>query len=255
MHLVSKRGFAVISVLVLALVFLVPSISRGSENDRLTHFSINQKFEVPGKVLEANTKYVMRLNDVDANKRVVQILTDDEQHLVAQFLAINAQRMESQDKTVFTFYETRAGFPKPIREWFYPARVIGLEFIYPKEQMTEIASHMGPAPAVTATAAVVAPVVSEPEAVITPEPEETVQIAENQGSQDLKTEPEIVREKPAEEPVLTEQQPAVTEPETQQTAVNEAKELPRTAGELPLIGLIGMLSLGFGFGLKALSVK
>jgi hypothetical protein len=37
-------------------------------------------------------------------------------------------------QTVFTFIETAPGYPMPIKEWFYPGHLDGLEFIYPKKQ-------------------------------------------------------------------------------------------------------------------------
>src|SRR6185369_11812228 len=64
-----------------------------------------------------------------------------EKHMLTQFIAINSERLEPVNKTTFTFIETQPGYPKPIREWFYPGRNIGLEFVYPKEQALEIARH------------------------------------------------------------------------------------------------------------------
>jgi hypothetical protein len=141
MHFASKSLAVLISAFVFALVLWPSSGAQASETDRLTHFMVNQKFEVPGKVLEANTRYVIKLHDLYMNRNVVQVLTDDEQTLLAQFLAINDERREPADKTTFTFIETQSGYPKPIRSWFYPGRNIGLEFIYPKEQAMEIAKH------------------------------------------------------------------------------------------------------------------
>ena len=48
---------------------------------------------------------------------------------------------EPTDKTVFTFIETQPGYPMPMKEWFYPGHLDGLEFIYPKKQARHIAAH------------------------------------------------------------------------------------------------------------------
>jgi len=267
----------------LVLFLLAPPAAQASETDRLTHFMVNQSFEVPGKVLQPNTRYVMKLHDLYQNRNVVQVFTDDEKQMLTQFLAINAERLEPVDKTTFMFIETQPGYPKPIREWFYPGRNIGLEFVYPKDQALEIARHAKEPVLTTETAinlhhlgsvtvtaqqpitgdfgttATAQNTVKGPseESAVTPQPaEEQNQIAQNDNEYpDLnKAEPEVERTKPAEtEPSISEQN--TTPEQTEQTASNEPKELPKTAGELPLVGIVGMLCLGLGLGLKRVSVR
>jgi hypothetical protein len=214
----------------------------------------------------------MKLHDLYMNRNVVQVFTDDEKQMLAQFLAINDERLEPVDKTTFTFIETQPGYPKPIRSWFYPGRNIGLEFVYPKEQALEIARHARE-PILTTETAVnlhdlgsVTITAQEPitgdfgttataQNTVTGPSEETVQqpaqeeetpaIAQNEGEQELKSEPEVERAKPSE--------PEETYSEEQ--APTQTAELPKTAGELPLVGLIGMLCLGVGLGLKVLSAR
>ena len=148
-----------------------------------------------------------------------------------------------------------------------------MEFIYPKEQALEIAKHATEPVLTTETAinlhdlgsvtitaqepivgdfgttataqntvtgpseqSVVTPPVEEQTAEVIPPPaEEQSQIAQTETPEVTPPEPEVT-------------QPAETEPV--QTASNEPEELPRTAGELPLVGLIGMLCLGLGLGLE-----
>jgi hypothetical protein len=286
MHFASKSVAVFISGLILALIVLAPPAAQASETDRLTHFMVNQKFEVPGKVLEPNTRYVIKLHDLYQNRNVVQILTDDEQTMLTQFLAINDERAEPEDKTVFTFIETQPGYPKPIRSWFYPGRTIGLEFVYPKEQAMEIARH-AKEPILTTETAVnlhdlsgVEVVAMEPitgdfgttatasnvpaetgpaeeQLDITPEREQSGDIAQNE-EQEFKGDLETERSKPSEpeiaEPSLSEE-PVSEEPVSEAPVSEAPAELPATAGELPLVGLIGMLCLGVGLGLRVLSAK
>jgi len=264
----------------LVLILLAPTAAQASETDRLTHFMVNQNFEVPGKVLQPNTRYVMKLHDLYQNRNVVQVFTDDEKQMLAQFLAINSERLEPVDHTTFTFIETQPGYPKPIREWFYPGRNIGLEFVYPKEQALEIAKHSTQPVLTTETAinlhdlgsvtitaqepiqgdfgttataqntvtgpseeSVATPPVEQQTAEVIPPPtEEQTQIAQ--------AEPEN-KEVTTSEPEAA----APVESEPIQTASNEPAELPRTAGEIPLVGFIGMLCLALGLGLKKASVR
>jgi type IV secretory pathway VirB10-like protein len=212
--------------------------------------------------------------------------------MLTMFMAISDERLEPTDRTQFTFIETQPEYPLPIKEWFYPGHLRGLEFVYPKDQAMKIAEHarepvlaadtndlhdlasikveaigpLGtPLPAAESAANVTnQSTVTEQQSTTTteskapavaentppPEPqqpeveqhnEENTQIAQN-------TEPAPVR---AQEPQV--QQPA---PQTQAPApTEENRELPRTAGELPLIALIGALCLGAGLGLKVLSAR
>ena len=253
----NKGAAVLVSCFVLGLVLLAPAIVHGDDWNLATRFTINQPFEVPGTVLQPNTSYVIRLLDSPAERHVVQIFNDDESKLLAMFMAISDQRMEPTDKTVFNFMETAPGYPVPIKEWFYPGRLRGLEFVYPKEQRLEISRHGRES---VQTASVITtksennvvleekPSVAESTPSVEKTEEESVQIAQNDNTSTLKSEPEEVqREKPAEETQ------AVTEEKKTEPAKTE--ELPRTAGELPLIALIGALCVASGLGLKALSSK
>jgi hypothetical protein len=289
MHSVNKTAAIIISCFILALVFLAPPLIHGDEWNLATRFTVNHPFEVPNMVLQPNTPYVIRLYDSPAERHVVQIYNEDQSKLLTMFMGVSDERMQAADKTVFTFIETAPGYPLPMKEWFYPGRLHGLEFVYPKDQAMEIARHarepilsadagdlhklsairveaIGPIgearPTTTQTASVTkaeeAPVTEEKPSVAenTPAVDEenaaeqenldnSQQIAQNDNDSNLKSEEsEIQREKPAEP-----ETPAVTEES------NNNEELPRTAGELPLIALIGALCLGAGLGLKVLSAK
>ena len=270
--------------LMLALVFVAPPATHADEWNLMTRFTVNHPFEIPGMTLQPNTPYVIRLHDSSSTRNVVQVLNDDETKMLTMFMAVSDERLEPADRTVFSFIETEPGYPLPIKEWFYPGRLNGLEFIYPKEQALAIARHakepilaaesvnlhdlsaikveaIGPIreapPATTATAENVTkaelPPVEEAKPAPAPEPEPAPPVVEEQ-PQPTEEAPAIAEntqpepEAPAAAPAEPEQQPAPTE----QT---ENRELPRTAGELPLIALIGLLCLGAGLGLKVLKAK
>src|SRR5262249_1409871 len=141
MRPIHKSSAVLISLFILAVVFIAPPSTRGDEWNQMTRFTVNHPFEVPGLTLQPNTRYVMRLIDSPSNRNVVQVLNEDETKLLTIFTAISDERLEPADKTVFTFIETEPGYPLPVREWFYPGRLVGHEFVYPKEQALEIARH------------------------------------------------------------------------------------------------------------------
>ena len=105
--------------------------------NKKTYITTSRAIEVPGAVLPPG-KYVFKLLDSSANRHIVQIMNDRENHVFATNLAIPAQRMEPADKTVLTFYEMPGGGPEPIHKWFYPGDTFGQEFAYPKKRALEI---------------------------------------------------------------------------------------------------------------------
>jgi hypothetical protein len=264
MHSLNKALITAVIGLVVGFALLVPPLTEGSDFDLRTVFSVNKPVTVPNAVLEPNTDYVMAVGDAHTGMRnVVRIYREDESELVTQFLAINKEQLEPVERTTLNFMETAAGYPQPVESWFYPGRRIGLEFVYSKDQMADIALHMrGNEP--TQTAALItesAPAeqprsddqaileldresqdfpADQPIAPAVPQPDQSA------GSNDseLKTteSEEVLRSKPTEESTTT-------------IAQNELppaqNELPRTAGELPLLALIGSLATGFGIVVRS----
>jgi hypothetical protein len=286
MHSVIKCATVMAGCFIVAALLIAPQ-ARGDEWNLATRFTVNHPFEVPKMVLLPNTPYVIRVLDSPSNRNVVQIYDGDQTHMLTMFMAIAAERPEPADETVFTFIETERGFPLPIQEWFYPGRTTGLEFVYPKEQAREIASHAREAvlsaelvdlhdlkaitvesvePGQTSVATAVATAESNTKAV------ETIAAAQ---APEVSTEPigEPVEQPAAQQEPVAQQEPAVekstevaqnapaeVEPQEQEvqpiepaaqaeeapqqtaaiTPAEENQQLPRTAGELPLIGLIGL---------------
>lgn len=293
MQLNGRSAAILIGCFVLALVLITPAVTHGDEWNLTTRFMVNQPFEVPGLVLQPNTRYVIRLMDSQSDRHIVQIYNGTQQKMLTEFLGINDERTQPKDKTVFTFVETQPGYPLPIKEWFYPGRLNGTEFVYPKDQAKEIALHArepvlsassnnledlasiqieatdlgAQTPVATATAVNFPPRTDNAPVV----EEKPTEIAQNNTNESTVTksdsETEVQREKPSESEVPpTTEQNTTTEQSTTSSSTDqntttdqnnesENHELPRTAGELPLIALIGALCLGGGLGLKVLSSR
>jgi hypothetical protein len=188
--------------------------------------------EVPGvgaQILPAGT-YVFKLLNSQSNRHIVQIFNQAETHVYTTILAIPDYRLKSTDKTVLTFKERAEGQPEAIRAWFYPGRQWGDEFVYPKSRAIELAKIVNE------------PVLATP--IELPAEVET-----------LKTAPIIAVKPTGEEVAVTEviQTPPVEVAAAETPAPVAA--LPQTASPLPLVGLIGLLSLGAGLTLWGFSTR
>jgi hypothetical protein len=218
----------------IVLCLLVAPKARADEWNQKTTVTFSEPFEVPGvgqHLLPAGT-YVFKLLDSQSDRHIVQIFSQDETHVFTTILAIPNFRLRVTDKTVMTFREAPAGQPQSLKAWFYPGREWGEHFVYEKPRAIELAKQNNEivlsTPAVLTDAPVEALKAAPVEAVTpTGETVETAQVVQA---------PPVMEAAvvPAPKPVL-------------------AASLPKTAGYLPLIGLLGLLSLGAGLGLLGIS--
>jgi hypothetical protein len=224
----------VVTIFCLSLVALalLPS-AKADEWNRKTIVTFNAPVEVPGvgaQTLPAGT-YVFKILDSSSDRHIVQIFNQAEDHVFTTILAIPNYRLRATDKTVMTFRERAEGQPEALRAWFYPGREWGEEFVYPKSRAVELAK-----------------IINEP-VLATPVELATLPIEE------LKTAPVIAVKPTGEEVAITE---VVEAPPTEVAAAETpapAATLPQTASPLPLVGLIGLLSLGAGLTLWGFSKR
>jgi hypothetical protein len=221
---------AMVFCLCLVVLAVLPS-AKADEWNRKTTVTFSAPVEVPGvgaQTLPAGT-YVFRIADSQADRHIVQIFNVREDHVYTTILAIPNYRLKATGKTVMTFRERGEGQPEAIHAWFYPGRNWGEEFVYPKSRAIELAKAVGE------------PVLATP--IELPAPVEA-----------LKTAPVIAVKPTGEEVAVTEvvEAPPV---EVANAATAPAETVPQTASHLPLVALIGLLSLGAWFGLSALSKR
>jgi LPXTG-motif cell wall-anchored protein len=198
--------------------------------DKMTIVTVHEPIIAGNKVLDPGT-YVWKLMDSQSDRHIVQIFDKDQQHLQTTILAIPDYRMQPTGKTQFAFWETPAGVPKAVRDWFYPGDNFGQEFPYPKKLVAQLASA-APTP--------IPNNYREPEPVPQPQPE--AQPAPQPEAQPAPApQPEPV---PQAAPQTTNQAPATVQPQA----------LPHTGSFNPLIGLLGLTSLSFA-GLLTLATR
>jgi hypothetical protein len=217
----------------LALAF-TPQVNAQTSNEK-TIMTFSEPFEVPGvgaQVLPAGT-YAFTLVESLSDRNIVRITNVEGTHVFTTILAIDNVRLRPTDKTVLTFKERGEGQPEAIKAWFYPGYAWGQEFVYPKKRAIELAK-----------------IVEEPILAMPIETTDAVPV------EILKTVPLAAVQPTGEEVPVTAvvQPPPAAAPSAPQTTL-VAETLPKTASSLPMIVLVGMLSLLAGFTLLIITKR
>jgi hypothetical protein len=121
------------------LACMAPLVSLADDYDKKTIVTISQPTEVPGIVLEPGT-YVIKLLNSSSNRHIAEIMNERMDHLYALTFTVAAEKVTQSGKTVLTFYEGSNGRPPALRKWFWPGDLIGQEFVYPKNQAERISA-------------------------------------------------------------------------------------------------------------------
>src|SRR5579863_2014037 len=226
-----------IAMCLAVLCLLVVPTATADDWNRKTVITFSGPVEVPGvgqHNLPAGT-YVFKILDSQSDRHIVQIFNQDETQVLTTILAIPNYRLKATDKTVITFRERPAGEPEALRAWFYPGHEWGEEFVYAKPRAIELAKETNTPVLATRVELAAAPIEA------------------------LKTAP-IEAVAPTGDPVeltqVVEAPPAtVAEPTAEPATVASADPLPATASPLPLIALLGLLTIGAGFAVSAFSKR
>jgi hypothetical protein len=269
-----------------ATLLLGAAGAAAQSSDQTTFVTFSGPVSVPGTTLPAGT-YTFRLAESPANRHIVQIFDRDQSKLFATILAVPAERNTVEGEPVVTFKETPSDMPPALRFWYYAGDKAGNEFVYPKSQAmtiarasgegvmavdtdsTDIKDWTGTPTRVTASA--------EPQSTTTAS---TTTASTTSSASTASTAPTTSAEPTATpaQPTTTPAQPttAPTEPMTATTprtpaqpttapaptttpretvgtsGRSEPRELPKTAGELPAVGLIALFALAGAFAVRAM---
>lgn len=239
---------AMLCCAVFVALAITPRVKAQTSNEK-TIMTFTEPFEVPGvdaQVLPAGT-YAFTLVDSLSDRNIVRVTNEDGTHVFTTILAIPNYRLKATEKTVLTFKERGEGQPEAIKAWFYPGYAWGQEFVYPKKRAIELAKiEQEPVlamPVDTTAAVPVETLKTVPIAAVQPTGEE-VPVAAVVQPPPAVAEAAPVTAAPVTAAPVTEALAAAAPPATE-----IAQALPHTASSLPLVALIGMLSLFAGFTL------
>ena len=222
------------------LGMITPQVKADVWNQK-TVVTFSGPVEIPGAVLNPGS-YVFKLADSESDRNIVQVFSKNEQHLYGTFLAIPDYRMKPSGKPIITFEERTAGSPQAIKAWFYPGDNYGHDFVYPKAKAMMLAkANNNPVPSMPdeMSANTTKPVANMNEAPVMA----------------MKQAP-LKAQKPNQEEVTVTEAFAPPPPaQTSSAPAQNSSRLPQTSSLLPLIGLMGLLSLGTAAALRFVAAQ
>jgi hypothetical protein len=242
-----KSVFALLAITLFSVAVL-PS-ARADTWNKKTVVTFSQAVEIPGKILPAGT-YTFQLLDSPSDRHIVQIFNADGSQIITTILAINDYRLKPTGETIMKFNERPGDSPEALRAWFYPGDNFGQEFVYPKARAIQLAQTTQFAVPAVADDVDDNVIKSVPIVAVTPDQKEVEVATVIQTTAPVAETPEqkVVEVTPAPQatPAVVAADPApVTVAKATQT-----EELPQTASSMPLIALLGGLSISLALGLK-----
>jgi hypothetical protein len=230
-----------------------------------TFFTFSQAVELPNKTLPAG-RYFFQLMDSPSNRHIVKVMSEDKKELLATLMAIPYYSNDRpSDEPQVRFLETPAqsgvAATNAIKIWFYPGNTTGHEFIYPRSQALKIAARTGESVLTTKTDEESSDLTRVDRSGVDTEANVTAQASPENAQATTTTQAQVTEQQTAQQQPASEQreqvgaitgsdrtaeQSAQSAPTQDRTPMPERtgrRDLPHTAGVLPLLALIGMGSL------------
>ena len=138
------RTLRMIGGAIVLTAVLTPAVKAqdSAEVRRLTILTFSAPVQLPGMTLPAG-KYRFEMADVNNAAHTVRVLNEDGTKVLGTFSTIPTTiptRDLRDTNTLVMWAERPAGQPQAAKEWYYPQRSIGEEFVYPKAQALALAA-------------------------------------------------------------------------------------------------------------------
>jgi len=221
-----------------ALILTLAVVPRAQTVDERVFFTFSGPVELPGVALPAG-KYIFHLPDPQTHN-VVQVLSADGKKAYGMFFTMPDERLEPADTPEVRFMETPAGTPEAIRAYWIAGARTGREFIYPREQAMRLARNTAD-PVLTTEARTTKTGETNTTALERMSASGTeTRIAAN--NKPAATTPKGTRLQGEVAPATIAIAAAKAPAQSQRSAARTS--LPKTASDLPLVGLSGLVLLG-----------
>lgn len=218
-----KTTLRLLMVSALALLITVPAAF--AQIPQVSTLPVDEPLDVGGTILSPGV-YTIRVLPTPGDRNRVQITSTDLKTIYATLLTVphDLKPGEEMPNSMFIFYPAAEGSTRALRTWFPPDTQwkAGKDIVYEEsraKQLARIASE--PVPAYRGEIAETTEV-----EVITPDATVEAYVP------------------PPAAPVTAVVEPTVTPEPMISSQPEPAPEMPETAGRIPLIALIGLLSLG-----------
>jgi len=236
---------------------LAPAVNAqdSAEVRRLTILTFSAPVQLPGVTLPAG-KYRFEMADVNNAAHTVRVLNEDGTKVLGTFSTIPttiATRDLRNTDTLVMWAERPAGQPQAAKEWYYPQRSTGEEFVYPRAQALALAAANHASVASEENGKVVR--VEGNESRDTTAAAAAAETRETRVAQNATPAQAPTRE-PARTATGTSGQSSTATPSPAPArAPAPARRLPRTASQLGLLELLSGLSIAAALGVRRLRMR
>ena len=225
-------------LLISALVLLILPAAY-AQVPQVSTLPVDEPLDVGGTILQPGT-YTIRVLPTQADRNRVQITSTDNKTIYATVLTIphDLEPDEKVPNATFVFYPAGEGSPRALRTWFPPDTQwkAGKDIVYEESRAKQLA-RLGNEPVPSYTGEITD--ITEVQVVTPAAPMEAYVPPPA---------PVVVEPAPAPEPVAV----AEPQPMTPMTSAQTSEtELPQTAGNVPFIALIGLLSMAAAVAFRA----
>jgi hypothetical protein len=121
---------------------LIAAVANAQPADKRTFFTFSRPITLPGVTLPAG-KYIFRLADDESSRKVIQVLNSEGTKPYAMLLTMPEERRDPPKDAEVAFLETASRTPSAVKAWWYPGERTGYEFIYPRSQAKDLAKTTG----------------------------------------------------------------------------------------------------------------
>lgn len=228
---------------------------------RRTELTVTEPLQIPGAVLEPGM-YVMRLAGT-TDRHIVQFFNEDETEIITTVTSVSEQMADFVDEVVLEFEERPANEPLRLDAWYSPGFRTGLHFLYDDEEQAAViagwertrlaANDRQEGVATEQAAAERRSAQSETRS----EPSSQSAPGERQARTEQQQEPQADARTQSREEIagLGGQQQQQQQSQTAQRQASGQETLPRTATNLPLAVLIGLVAIATSLGLGIVAQK